>query len=166
MPGRFRYQFNSITAAATFHGSVATLNVRNGTGSELGAPALYVVSSDDRRYDGVARGAEPIADGEQVTLEFTFPGPSGPRRSGSRCWRSATRTWGRCPRSRGPADPGVAPGEPGSPGVVLEAVHSRQQPEGRPPVLRTARLVLVSCLALAVLGAGPASVGLAGDGSP
>ena len=38
VPGRFRYQFNSITAAATFHGSVATLNVRNGTGSELGAP--------------------------------------------------------------------------------------------------------------------------------
>ena len=30
-------------------------------------------------------------------------------------------------------------------------------------MLRTARLVLVSCLALAVLGAGPASVGLAGD---
>ena len=82
VPGRFRYQFNSITAAATFHGSVATLNVRNGTGSELGAPALYIVSSDDRRYDGVARGAEPIPDGEQVTLEFTFPGTVGPETIG------------------------------------------------------------------------------------
>ena len=53
-----------------------------GTGSELGAPALYIVSSDDRRYDGVARGAEPIPDGEQVTLEFTFPGTVGPETIG------------------------------------------------------------------------------------
>ena len=162
MPGRFRYQFNSITAAATFHGSVATLNVRNGTGSELGAPALYIVSSDDRRYDGVARGAEPIPDGEQVTLEFTFPGTVGPETIGL-----AVLAFGdenvRCPRSRGPADPGVAPGAAGLTRGRPRGVHSRQQPEGRPPVLRTARLVLVSCLALAVLGARPASVGLAGD---
>ncbi|MGZ8630050.1 MAG: hypothetical protein ACXWZF_03665 [Actinomycetota bacterium] len=73
VPGRFLYQFNSITAQATFDGSVATLNVRNGTGSELGAPALYVLGTDDRRYEGVVQGAAPIPDGEQVTLEFTFP---------------------------------------------------------------------------------------------
>lgn len=73
VPGRFQYRFNSITAAATFEGRVATLRVRNGTGSELGAPALYVLGTDDRRYEGVASGAEPIPDGGQVTLEFTFP---------------------------------------------------------------------------------------------
>jgi hypothetical protein len=73
VPGRFQYRFNSITAAATFDGRVATLRVRNGTGSELGAPALYVMGTDDRRYEGVASGAEPIPDGAQVIVEFTFP---------------------------------------------------------------------------------------------
>jgi hypothetical protein len=73
VPGRFIYQFNSITAQVTFVGRVATMNVRNGTGAELGAPSLYVIGADDRRYDGAVDGADAIADGEQVTLEFTFP---------------------------------------------------------------------------------------------
>jgi len=73
IPGRFIYQFNSITAQVTFVGSVATMNIRNGTGAELGAPSLYVIGADDRRYDGAVEGADVIADGEQVTLEFTFP---------------------------------------------------------------------------------------------
>jgi len=73
LPGRFFYQFNSITAQATFDGSVATMTIRNGTGSELGAPSLYVLGADDRRHDGVVEGAAPIGDGEQTTLEFTFP---------------------------------------------------------------------------------------------
>ena len=57
VPGRFIFQFNSITAQAAFEGNVATMNIRNATGSELGAPSLYVVSADDRRYDGVVDGA-------------------------------------------------------------------------------------------------------------
>ncbi|MGZ8583712.1 MAG: hypothetical protein ACXWXN_09060 [Actinomycetota bacterium] len=73
VPGRFIFQFNSITAQAAFEGNVATMNIRNATGSLLGAPSLYVVGADDRRYDGVVDGAAPIADGEQVTLEFVFP---------------------------------------------------------------------------------------------
>ena len=73
IPGRFIYQFNSITAQATFEGSVATMTVRNGTGAELGQPSLTVVGADDRSYEGSAEGAAAIADGEQVTLEFTFP---------------------------------------------------------------------------------------------
>ena len=73
VPGRFIYQFNSITAQVTFVGSVATMNIRNGTDAALGEPSLYVLGADDRRYDGTADGAEAIADGEQVTLEFAFP---------------------------------------------------------------------------------------------
>jgi hypothetical protein len=82
VPGRFIYQFNSITAQATFDGSVATLNVRNGTSGELGAPELYVLATDDRRYDGTAEGASPIAEGEQVTLEFAFPDDVTPQSIG------------------------------------------------------------------------------------
>lgn len=82
IPGRFIYQFNSITAQATFEGNVATMNVRNGTGADLGAPSLYVLGADDRRYDGVVDGAGPIADGEQVTLEFRFPDAVSPQTIG------------------------------------------------------------------------------------
>ncbi len=57
MPGRFIYQFNSITAQATFGGNVATMNIRNGTGAELGPPSLYVIGADDRRYDGTGSRA-------------------------------------------------------------------------------------------------------------
>ena len=82
VPGRFLYQFNSITAQAAFEGNVATLTVRNGTGSELGAPSLTVLGADDRRYEGVAQGAGPIAEGEHVTLEFTFPDAVTPQTIG------------------------------------------------------------------------------------
>jgi hypothetical protein len=82
LPGRFIYQFNSITAQAAFEGNVATMNIRNGTGSDLGAPSVYVVGTDDRRYDGMVEGAAPVADGDQVILEFTFPEPVMPQTIG------------------------------------------------------------------------------------
>lgn len=82
VPGRFIYQFNSITAQVTFAGNVATMNIRNGTGAELGLPSLYVIGTDDRRYDGTAEGAGAIADGEQVTLEFSFPDAVTPQTIG------------------------------------------------------------------------------------
>jgi hypothetical protein len=78
LPGRFIYQFNSITAQAAFEGNVATMTIRNGTGEELGAPSVFVVGIDDRRYDGVAEGADPIADGEQARVEFMFPDAVAP----------------------------------------------------------------------------------------
>jgi hypothetical protein len=82
VPGRFIYQFNSITAQVTFEEGIATMNVRNGTGSELGTPSLYVVGADDRRYDGEVESAGPIADGDQVTLEFRFPSAVTPQTIG------------------------------------------------------------------------------------
>ena len=80
--GRFAYGFNDISAQASFDGNVATLDVRNGTGSELGAPALYVLGTDDQRYDGVADGIAPIPDGQQVSLEFSFPDAVSPQTIG------------------------------------------------------------------------------------
>ena len=82
IPGRFIYQFNSITAQATFEGNVATMTIRNGTGTELGVPSLTVVGADDRRYDGAAEGGTSIADGEQVTVAFTFPDEVSPQTIG------------------------------------------------------------------------------------
>ncbi len=82
VPGRFIYRFNSISAEAEFDGSVATMSIRNDTGAELGAPSLYVLGADDRRYDATVDGAAPIADGEQATLEFTFPDVVSPQTIG------------------------------------------------------------------------------------
>lgn len=83
LPGRFVYQFNSITAIATFRGNVATLNVRNGTGSEIGPPALTVIGIDDLRYEGQVDGdAAVIPDGEQVSIEISFPDAVGPETIG------------------------------------------------------------------------------------
>ena len=82
VPGRFIYRFNSITAQATFDGNIATMTVRNGTGTELGPPSLSVVTADDTSYEGVAHGTGAIADGEQVTVEVTFPEPVSPQTIG------------------------------------------------------------------------------------
>lgn len=73
VPGRFIYRFNSITAQATFDGNIASLSIRNDTGAELGSPSIYVIGADDRRYDATSDAAPPIADGEQATLQLTFP---------------------------------------------------------------------------------------------
>ena len=82
IPGRFVYRFNDITAQATFEGSVATVTVGNGTGAELGPPSLSVVVADDASYEGLAPGAGAIADGEEVTVEITFPDAVSPQTIG------------------------------------------------------------------------------------
>ncbi len=73
VPGSFIYRFNSITAQATFDDNNASLSIRNDTGAELGSPSIYVIGADDRRYDATSDAAAPIADGEQATLQLTFP---------------------------------------------------------------------------------------------
>lgn len=71
-PGEFHYAFKGINSFLTLDGSNATLKVTNGTGDELGAPSVYAITGDGRRYDGDVAGAEPLADGATVTLDVTF----------------------------------------------------------------------------------------------
>ncbi|HVF08985.1 MAG TPA: hypothetical protein VNC60_10445 [Actinomycetota bacterium] len=82
IPGRFVYRFDSITANATFDGSLATLNVRNDSGAALGPPSIYVIAADGRRYDAPPGQAEPIVDAAEATLEFAFPEAVSPRTIG------------------------------------------------------------------------------------
>jgi hypothetical protein len=82
VPGRFQYRFDSITASATFEGSLATLSVRNDSGAELGAPSIYVIAADGKRYDAEGGEAAPIADAGEATLEFAFPDAVSPRTIG------------------------------------------------------------------------------------
>lgn len=82
VPGRFVYRFDSITADVTFRGNLATLTVRNDSGAELGAPSIYVIGADGRRYDAPAGDAAPIADAAETTLELAFPDAVSPRTIG------------------------------------------------------------------------------------
>ena len=71
--GQYSYAFNSIMASLALHGSDGTLKIHNGSGAEIGSPGLYVITGDDRRFDGTVAGAAPIPDGGDATLEVTFP---------------------------------------------------------------------------------------------
>jgi len=72
-PGEYRYGFGGVTASLSFVGSAATLEVKNASGGELAAPALYVVSGTGEHVDGSISGAAPIADGSSATFHVTFP---------------------------------------------------------------------------------------------
>ena len=63
----------AMTASLSFVGSAATLEVKNASGEELAAPALYVVSGTGEHVDGSVVGAVPIADGARATFQVTFP---------------------------------------------------------------------------------------------
>jgi hypothetical protein len=73
LPGEYRYAFGGVTASLSFDGSAATLEVKNASGGDLGAPGLYVVSGTGEHVDGTIAGAAPIADGASATFQVTFP---------------------------------------------------------------------------------------------
>lgn len=73
VPGEWAYDFNGIKATLSMDGSTATLDVKNGSPGELGRPGMYVIAGDGKRYEGAVASAAPIADGDEVSFEVTFP---------------------------------------------------------------------------------------------
>ena len=67
------YEFGGVTVGVVFDGSDASMDVKNASGAELGAPSLYVVMGTGVRRDGVVTDAATIADGKSATFEVTFP---------------------------------------------------------------------------------------------
>jgi hypothetical protein len=72
-PGHYRYDFGGVTADITFDGSSATMNVKNATGAELAAPAVYVIDGTGAQRDGTVVDSTSIPDGQSATFEVTFP---------------------------------------------------------------------------------------------
>jgi hypothetical protein len=72
-PGEFEYTFNGITARFSMDGSGGTLTVKNASGAELGDPGMYVLGSDDKRYEGTVTSPAPVPDGGDATFQVTFP---------------------------------------------------------------------------------------------
>jgi hypothetical protein len=72
-PGEYSFAFNKVTATLSLQGSTATLQVQNGSGADLGEPGVYVLSGDDKRYDGIVESPATIADGDSGTFTVMFP---------------------------------------------------------------------------------------------
>jgi hypothetical protein len=47
--------------------------VDNRTGIDVGAPAVYVVTQDQKHVDGSLDASAPLADGSSGTYTVTFP---------------------------------------------------------------------------------------------
>jgi len=50
-----------------------SFSVKNGSGAVVGAPALYVVTQEQKHVDGSIDGAQPIADGASADYAVMFP---------------------------------------------------------------------------------------------
>jgi hypothetical protein len=73
VPGEYRYAFNNIVATLTLHGSKGTLDVKNASGADLGAPSIYAITRDDHRFDAQVASAAAVADGSEASFEVVFP---------------------------------------------------------------------------------------------
>jgi hypothetical protein len=73
VPGVWTYDLRGLKASFTWKDTPPTLTVKNGTGGEVGAPAIYVVTQDQKRIDGSLDGSVALADGAQGEYTVTFP---------------------------------------------------------------------------------------------
>jgi hypothetical protein len=72
-PGKYFYQYNNVSATLTMEAGNSTLEVKNNSGQDLGKPGMYVLSQDDKRYEGTVEQPEVIPDGETASFTVTFP---------------------------------------------------------------------------------------------
>jgi hypothetical protein len=74
VPGQWTYEYLGVRATFEWKDGPATLTVTNGSGHEVGAPALYVVTQDQREVDGTMDAPVPLSDGAKGEYTVTFPG--------------------------------------------------------------------------------------------
>jgi hypothetical protein len=74
VPGVWTYELRGLKATFTWkEGSTPALAVKNASGLDLAAPALYVVTQEQNRIDAALDGAAPLANGDQGQYAVTFP---------------------------------------------------------------------------------------------
>jgi hypothetical protein len=74
VPGVWTYDLRGLKATFVWKEGPATLAVKNGSGRDVGAPAIYVVTQEQKRVEGSLDGSVPLADGAQGMYAVTFPG--------------------------------------------------------------------------------------------
>jgi hypothetical protein len=76
VPGAFSYGFGGVTAELTLGEDAAgTLDVKNATGAELGAPSIYLITGEDTRVDATIADAAAIPDGGEASFQISFGDP-------------------------------------------------------------------------------------------
>jgi len=73
VPGEWIYEYLGVKATFEWKDGPPVLTVKNDSGSDVGAPALYVVTQDQRHVEGHLDGSVPIPDGASGTYQVTFP---------------------------------------------------------------------------------------------
>jgi uncharacterized cupredoxin-like copper-binding protein len=74
VPGEWTYEYLGVKATFDWkEGSPATLHVKNGSDRPVGAPDVYIVTSDQRHVDGKAGGAATLDPGQSGDYTVTFP---------------------------------------------------------------------------------------------
>lgn len=72
-PGKYFYQYNNVAVTLSMETGGSTLQVKNNSGHDLGKPDVYVLSQDDKRYEGTVDDPQVIPDGETASFTVTFP---------------------------------------------------------------------------------------------
>jgi hypothetical protein len=74
VPGEWTYEYLGVKATFDWkEGSPPTLRVKNGSDNPVGAPAVYIVTKDQRHVDGKAGSATPLDPGQAGDYTITFP---------------------------------------------------------------------------------------------
>jgi hypothetical protein len=78
VPGKYAYSYLGVEATLAWSGGNGTLEVHNGSGSELGLPGLYAVTAERPRVSGTVTDAAAIPVGASATFAVTFPSDLSP----------------------------------------------------------------------------------------
>jgi hypothetical protein len=74
VPGEWTYELYGVKATFTWKtGAQPTLSVKNGSEEPVGAPALYVVTRDQRHVDGKVADASSLDPSDSGDYRVTFP---------------------------------------------------------------------------------------------
>jgi hypothetical protein len=73
VPGEWTYEYLGVNATFEWKDGPPLLTVKNGSGRDVGAPAIYVVTQDQRQVVGTLDGSVPLADGATGQYQVTFP---------------------------------------------------------------------------------------------
>lgn len=70
----YTYVNNGLEASLTLSGGSGTLKVTNGSGKDLGEPALYSLDpTTGDRVDATVDATAPVADGASASFAVSFP---------------------------------------------------------------------------------------------
>jgi hypothetical protein len=73
-PGEYTYENAGITAGFKYEPGGGSLSVKNGSGSDVGRPGLYVLDArDGTRINGSVQNAADLGPGDSGTFQVKFP---------------------------------------------------------------------------------------------